>query len=109
MWYGHLASLGAAADSYWTKCRREGGSPLRFLAGGMRTRLMVQIVKEAVALVQMEKVVVGALLVGEGVPTTYGSGFHRYVDHLEAVEGRDEKVVRARRHASVCQLLSTNG
>lgn len=61
---------------------------------------MVQIVKEAVALVRMEKVVVGALLVGEGVPTSYVSGFHRDVDHLEVVEGRDERVARVKRHAS---------
>lgn len=71
----------------------------------MRTRLMVQIVREAEALVQMEKVVVAALLVGEGVPTSYGSGFHRDVGHLEAVEGRDERVARAKRHASVCQAV----
>jgi hypothetical protein len=63
---------------------------------------MVQTVKEAVALVQTEKVVVGALLVGEGVPTSYGSGFHRDVGHIEVVEGRDERVARAKRHASVC-------
>lgn len=66
---------------------------------------MVQIVKEAVALVRMEKVVVGALLVGEGVPTSYVSGFHRDVDHLEVVEGRDERVARVKRHASVCQAV----
>jgi len=71
----------------------------------MRTRLMVQMVKEAVALVQMEKVVVGALLVGEGVPTNYVSGFHRDVGHLEAVEGHDERVTRVKRHVSVGQAV----